>query len=80
MEWYGYNHKSSSLFVYFDKNIYTSIENVRFSGELRKIVGTVFYTSDIAGRFRVIVQGITNGGVLHGEHFFEVKREGGCDN
>ncbi|MES2446101.1 MAG: hypothetical protein V4546_02895 [Bacteroidota bacterium] len=32
-----------------------------------------FYTSDITGKFKVIVQGITNNDVVYGEHYFEVK-------
>lgn len=32
-----------------------------------------FYTSDITGKFRIIVQGITANDVIYGEHFFEVK-------
>ena len=32
-----------------------------------------FYTSDITGKFRIVVQGITDKGVVYGEHFFEVK-------
>ena len=32
-----------------------------------------FYTSDITGKFRIVVQGITNNDVIYGEHFFEVK-------
>ncbi|MFT3827309.1 MAG: hypothetical protein QM731_25500 [Chitinophagaceae bacterium] len=33
-----------------------------------------FYTSDIAGRFRIIVQGITNTGVIVGEQVFTVRK------
>ena len=42
---------------------------------LKKEKGTDinFYTSDITGKFRIVVQGITNGDVLYAEHFFEVK-------
>ncbi len=32
-----------------------------------------FYTSDITGKFKIIVQGITNKDVVYGEHIFEVK-------
>ena len=32
-----------------------------------------FYTSDITGKFRVVIQGITNKDVIYGEKFFEVK-------
>lgn len=32
-----------------------------------------FYTSDITGKFKVIVQGITNNDVVYGDHYFEVK-------
>jgi hypothetical protein len=32
-----------------------------------------FYTSDITGKFRVVVQGITNNDVIYGEHYFDVK-------
>lgn len=32
-----------------------------------------FYTSDITGKFRVVVQGITNNDVIYGEHNFDVK-------
>jgi hypothetical protein len=32
-----------------------------------------FYTSDITGKFRVVVQGITNNNVIYGQYFFEVK-------
>ena len=31
-----------------------------------------FYSSDITGKFRVVVQGITEKDVIYGEHFFEV--------
>jgi hypothetical protein len=34
-----------------------------------------FYTSDIAGKFRIVVQGITKDLVLYGEQFFEVRGE-----
>lgn len=32
-----------------------------------------FYTSDITGKFRIVVQGITNKDVVYAEHFFDVK-------
>ncbi|MBB2143913.1 hypothetical protein GM921_00315 [Pedobacter sp. LMG 31464] len=32
-----------------------------------------FYTSDITGKFRIVVQGITNKDVIYAEDFFEVK-------
>jgi hypothetical protein len=32
-----------------------------------------FYTGDIAGRYKFIVQGVTNKGVLHNEVYFDVK-------
>ncbi|KQC00404.1 hypothetical protein [Pedobacter sp. Hv1] len=32
-----------------------------------------FYTSDIKGKFRIVVQGTTNKGVVYAEQFFEVK-------
>ena len=32
-----------------------------------------FYTSDITGKFRVVVQGISNSDVLFGQYYFEVK-------
>ncbi|MES2371322.1 MAG: hypothetical protein V4557_02000 [Bacteroidota bacterium] len=31
-----------------------------------------FYTSDIVGKYRVVVQGVTTGGVVHGEYVFNV--------
>lgn len=34
-----------------------------------------FYTSDITGKFRIVVQGISNNDVVYGEHFFEVKEK-----
>jgi hypothetical protein len=34
-----------------------------------------FYTSDIPGKFRVVIQGITGANVVYGEHFFEVKKQ-----
>ncbi len=34
-----------------------------------------FYTSDITGKFRIVVQGITNKDVIYGEHFFEVVKK-----
>ncbi|HEX8335063.1 MAG TPA: hypothetical protein VF622_20730 [Segetibacter sp.] len=34
-----------------------------------------FYTSDIPGKFRVVIQGITGTNVVYGEHFFEVKKQ-----
>jgi len=33
----------------------------------------LFYTGDITGRFRVVVQGVTSRDVVYAEHFFEVK-------
>ncbi|RZL42307.1 MAG: hypothetical protein EOO93_28995, partial [Pedobacter sp.] len=33
-----------------------------------------FHTSDITGRFRIVVQGITNKDVVYAEQFFEVKK------
>ncbi|MCY1513446.1 hypothetical protein D9M68_479460 [compost metagenome] len=32
-----------------------------------------FYTSDITGKFRVVVQGLSKNDVVYAEHFFEVK-------
>ncbi|RZK58618.1 MAG: hypothetical protein EOO91_07770 [Pedobacter sp.] len=32
-----------------------------------------FYTSDITGKFKIIIQGVTNRGVVYSENFFEVK-------
>ncbi|MEJ5994518.1 hypothetical protein WG904_08820 [Pedobacter sp. Du54] len=32
-----------------------------------------FYTSDITGKFRIVVQGVTEKGVVYAEHLFEVK-------
>lgn len=32
-----------------------------------------FYTSDITGKFRIVIQGIINRDVIYGEQFFEVK-------
>lgn len=34
-----------------------------------------FYTSDIPGRFRIIIQGVTFNNVVYGEHFIDVKEE-----
>lgn len=34
-----------------------------------------FHTSDITGKFKVIVQGVSSSDVLYGEYAFEVKRE-----
>ncbi len=33
-----------------------------------------FYTGDITGRFRIVVQGLTDDDVLYGDHFFEVQK------
>ncbi len=33
-----------------------------------------FYTSDIGGRFRIIVQGVTSNGVVYGEQVFTVRK------
>jgi len=33
-----------------------------------------FYTSDIVGKFRVVVQGVSNNDVIYAEKFFEVKK------
>lgn len=41
----------------------------------KKTTELSFYTSDIAGKFRIIVQGITTEGVVHGEYVFNVKKE-----
>lgn len=32
-----------------------------------------FYTSDITGKFKIVVQGVTDKDVVYAEHFFEVK-------
>lgn len=32
-----------------------------------------FYTSDITGKFKVVVQGVSNNGLIYGEDYFEVK-------
>lgn len=34
-----------------------------------------FYTSDIPGKFKVIVQGVTTNGVVHGEYMFNVVKK-----
>lgn len=34
-----------------------------------------FYTSDIVGKYRIVVQGITQSQVVHSEKFFEVKKK-----
>jgi hypothetical protein len=34
-----------------------------------------FYTSDIPGKFRIVIQGITTDNVVYGEYFFEVKEQ-----
>ncbi|WP_461486073.1 hypothetical protein, partial [Pedobacter sp.] len=34
-----------------------------------------FYSTDITGKFRVVVQGITDTQVIYGEKFFEVKKK-----
>jgi hypothetical protein len=39
----------------------------------KKPVQLSFHTSDITGRFRVVVQGVANGDVIYAEQFFEVK-------
>ena len=41
----------------------------------KKEVDLSFYTSDITGRFKVIVQGITNSDVIYGEKEFTVKKQ-----
>jgi uncharacterized protein YfaS (alpha-2-macroglobulin family) len=33
-----------------------------------------FYTGDITGRFRIVVQGITDNDVIYGDRFFEVEK------
>jgi len=38
----------------------------------KKETELTFYTSDITGKFRIVVQGITDKDVVYGEHFFEV--------
>jgi hypothetical protein len=40
-----------------------------------KEVSVDFYTTDITGKFRVVVQGLTDKQVVHDEKFFEVKRK-----
>ncbi len=37
-----------------------------------KAIELSFYTSDIVGKYRVIVQGVTTAGVVHGEYVFNV--------
>ena len=32
-----------------------------------------FYTGDITGKFRIVVQGMTNNDLIYGQHFFDVK-------
>lgn len=39
----------------------------------KKTSNLSFYTSDIVGKFRVVVQGILNQDVVYAEHYFEVK-------
>lgn len=39
----------------------------------KKDINLEFYTSDITGKFRVVVQGIINNDVAYSQHFFEVK-------
>ena len=39
----------------------------------KKATEISFYTSDIAGKFRVVIQGVSNRNVVYAEHFFEVK-------
>lgn len=40
---------------------------------IQKEVKLSFYTGDIKGKFRVVVQGITNNDVVYAEQFFEVR-------
>ncbi|TKC07967.1 hypothetical protein FA048_12440 [Pedobacter polaris] len=54
----------------FFSTIYWNYGSVLTAGKPTEIS---FYTSDITGKFRVIVQGITNKDVVYAERFFEVK-------
>ncbi len=38
----------------------------------KKATELSFYTSDITGKFRIVVQGVSNKDVVYAEHFFEV--------
>jgi hypothetical protein len=48
---------------------YSVLTNANGEAEL------TFYTGDIPGKFRIVVQGVTTGNVVYGEQFFEVKGE-----
>ncbi|MGG9962782.1 hypothetical protein [Ferruginibacter sp. SUN106] len=48
---------------------YSLLTNANGEAEL------IFYTSDITGKFRIVVQGVAKDEVLYGEQFFEVRGE-----
>lgn len=53
--------------------LYWNYSTLIKAGETKKID---FYTSDITGTFRIIVQGITKNDVIYAENKFEVKQKG----
>ncbi|MES2418494.1 MAG: hypothetical protein V4541_09935 [Bacteroidota bacterium] len=64
------NDYKDSLEPAFFSTIYWNYGTVLQNGRETELS---FYTSDITGKFRVVVQGITDNDVLYEEHFFEVK-------
>ena len=66
----------------FYKNDYADLQEPAFASTLYWNHGMLidtkgqqisFYTGDITGKFRLIVQGISNKGLLYGDYTFEVK-------
>jgi hypothetical protein len=55
--------------AYFS-TIYWSYAHILYG---KKETDISFYSSDITGKFRVVLQGISNRDVVYGEYFFEVK-------
>lgn len=66
-----YTQISSSESMYLS----TLYWNHSISLEQGKPADLSFYTSDISGKFRVVVQGITSAGVVHSEYQFTVVRK-----
>ena len=68
-EFYSDDYKDPNEPAFFS-TLYWTYSTVISSGQNQTLR---FYTGDIAGRFRVIVQGVSDTGIVYGESSFEVK-------
>jgi hypothetical protein len=55
----------------YASTIYWDYSRLTMAGKEAEVT---FYTSDIPGKFRVVIQGITSNNVVYGEHLFEVRK------